>query len=247
MPIAASDLKAFGAVNHAEDDTTLQGGAISTVKRIEFTPIATDDDIEAISSQAADTMNLTITARDTAGAIVSETLALTGTTAVIFATIGIVERFMKGVLASAATGVITIRRSVAGATIATLEIGETEVRRLFYDAASEVGVTTRVEKVFLKNDHATLTLTNAEIELTADPAATIRIGGAPTVDDTATVANRKATPASVTFVDDSVAQAVPGNELTAGQAIGVWAEMIRGASAAAIKDTFTVQLAGTTT
>ena len=246
MPIAASDLKAFGAVNHAEDDTSIQGGAISTVKRIEFTPIAANDDIEALSSSGADTMNLTITARSTAGAIVSETLALTGVTAVIFSTIGVVERFMKGVLASAAAGVITIRRSVAGVTIATLEIGETEVRRLFYDATSEAGSTTRFEKVFLKNDHGTLTLTNAEIELTADPAATIRIGGAPSVDDSATVANRKAAPASVTFVDDSIIQAVPGNQLAAGEAIGVWAEMVRGAAAAAIKDTFTVQLAGTT-
>ncbi len=247
MPIAASDLKAFGAANHAEDDIATQGGAISTVKRVEFTPITANDDIEAISDNAADTMNLTITARDTAGSIVFETLALTGTTAVIFSTIGVVERFMKGILASAAVGVITIRRSVAGATIATLEIGETEARRLFYDAASEVGATTRYEKVFLKNDHATLTLTNAEIELTADPAATIRIGGAPSVDDTATIADRKTAPASVTFVDDSVAQAVPSNQLTAGQAIGVWAEMLRGAGAAAIKDTFTVQLAGMTT
>ncbi len=247
MPIVAADLKAFGAANHAEDDTATQGGAISTVKRVEFTPIAADDDIEAISDQAADTMNLTITARSTTGAIVSEVKALTGTTAVIFSTIGVVERFMKGILASAATGIITIRRSVAGATIATLEVGETEVRRLFYDAASESAETTRYEKVFLKNDHGTLTLTNAEIELTADPAATMRIGGAPSVDDSATIADRKTAPASVTFVDDSVSQAVPGDQLAAGEAIGVWAEMIRGASAAAIKDTFTVQLAGTTT
>lgn len=247
MPIASSDLLAFGAANHAEDDVATQGGAIALVKRVEFTPMAANDDIEAISDNVADTMNLTITARDTAGSIVSETLPMNGTTAVIFSTIGIVERFMKGVLASAAAGIITIRRSVAGADIATLEAGETEVRRLFYDAASEAGSTTRVEKLFLKNNHGTLTLTNAEIELTADPASTIRIGGAPTVDDSATVSNRKGTPASVTFVDDSVAQAVPGNELAAGEAIGVWAEMIRGASAAAIKDTFTVQLAGTTT
>lgn len=246
MPIVAADLKAFGAANHAEDDTATQGGAISTVKRVEFTPLAADDDLEAVSDNAADTMNLTITARSTAGAIVSETLALTGTTAVIFSTIGVVERFMKGVLASAAAGTITIRRSVAGATVATLLAGETEARRLFYDAASEASVTTRVEKFFMKNDHATLTLTNAAIELTADPAATIRIGAAPSVDDSATVANRKATPASVTFVDDSVSQSVPGGSIAAQGAIGVWAEMVRGASAAAIKDTFTTQLSGTT-
>lgn len=246
MPIVAADLKAFGAANHAEDDTSTQGGAIDTVKRVEFTPLPGDDDIEAISTSAADTMNMTITARSLAGAIVSETLPMNGTTAVIFSTIGVVERFMKGVLASAAAGVVTIRRSVDAGDIATLEIGETEVRRLFYDAASEVGVTTRYEKFFMKNDHGTLTLNSAAIELTADPAATIRIGGAPSVDDSATIADRKTAPASVTFVDDSVSQAVPGGVIAAGSAIGVWAEMIRGAGAAAVKDTFTTELSGTT-
>lgn len=246
MPIVAADLKAFGSVNHAEDDTATQGGAISIVKRVEFTPLAANDDLEVLSDNAADTMNMTLTGRNAAGAIVSETKALTGTTAAIFSTLGIVERFLKGVLASAAAGIITVRRSVAGATVATLEVGETEVRRLFYDSASESSLTTRHEKFFMKNDHATLTLTNAEIELTADPAATIRIGGAPSVDDTATVANRKAAPASVTFVDDSVSQAVPGGDIAAASAIGIWAEMIRAADAPAIKDTFTVQLSGTT-
>ena len=179
MPIVAADLKAFGTANHAEDDTATQGGAIDTVKRVEFTPIAANDDLEALSDNAGDTMTLTITARSTAGAIVSEGLALTGLTAVIFTTIGVIERFMKAILASAATGTITIRRSVGGATVATLVPGETEVRRLFYDSASEVAATTRYEKFFMKNDHGSLTLNSAAIELTADPAATIRIGGAP--------------------------------------------------------------------
>jgi hypothetical protein len=40
---------------------------------------------------------------------------------------------------------------------------------------------------------------------------------------------------------------VPGGSLAAGAAIGVWAEMVRGAGAAAIKNTFTIELSGTTT
>jgi hypothetical protein len=246
MPIVASELIALQAANHAEDDTSTQGGAISTTGKVEFTDVAANDDLEAISSNAADTMNLTLWGRTAAGAIASETKALNGTTAVIFSTLGIVERFMKALLASAAAGTVTIRRSVAGATVATLEAGYLRTRRLFYDAASESGSTTRYEKFFLKNTNASLTLNSAAIQLTADPAATIRVGCAPSVDDTATVANRKAAPASVTFVDDSVSQGVPGRSLAAGAAIGVWAEMVRGASAAAIKNTFTVQLSGTT-
>jgi len=246
MSISASDLKAYQAANMPETDVATTGGAIATAGLVEFTDVAANDDLEALSDSAGDTMNLTLTGRSAAGAIVSETKALTGVTPIIFGTLGIVERFLKGVLASGPAGTITIRRSVAGATVATIPPAKTSVRRLFYDSASEVGSTTRYEKAFMKNEHATLTLNNAALKLTADPAATIRIGAAPSVDDSATVANRKTAPASVTFVDDGVSQSVPGGALAAGAAIGVWAEMVRGAGAAAIKNTFTVELSGTT-
>jgi len=247
MPIAASDLKAYQAANMPENDSATVGGAIVTTGLVEFTDVAANDDLEALSDNAGDTMNLTLTGRSAAGAIVSETKALTGVTAAIFSTLGVIERFLKALLASNPAGTITIRRSVGGATVATIPPAKTSVRRLFYDAASEAGSTTRYEKLFMKNEHGTLTLTNAALKLTADPAATIRIGAAPSVDDSATATNRKTAPASVTFVDDSVSQGVPGGSLAAGAAIGVWAEMVRGAGAAAIKNTFTVELSGTTT
>lgn len=246
MPIIAAELTAVQAANHAEDDTATQGGAVATAGIVEFTDVAANDDLEVLSSNAGDTMNMTIVGRSAAGALVSETKALTGTTAAIFATLGIIERVMKGTLASAAAGTVTVRRSVAGATVATLLAGKTSFRRLFYDAASEVGSTTRYEKFFLRNENGTLTLTSAAIQLTADPAATIRIGGAPSVGDSATATNRKTAPASVTFVDDAVSQSVPGGVMAAGTSFGVWAEMVRGAAAAAIKNTFTVQLSGNT-
>lgn len=247
MPITAAELKAYQAANMPENDTATTGGAIAATGLVEFTDLAANDDLEALSDNAADTMNLTITGRNAAGAIVSETKALTGTTAAIFSTLGIIERVMKIVLASAAAGTITVRRSVAGATVVQLPAGKTSTRRLFYDSASEAGSTTRYEKFFYKNENATLTLNAAALKLTADPAATVRIGGAPSVDDTATVTNRKTAPASVTFVDDGVSQNLPGAALAAGSAIGVWAEMVRGAAAAAIKNSFTVELSGTTT
>ena len=247
MSILASELKAYQAANMPEDDTATVGGAIAPTGLVEFTDVAANDDLEALSDDAADTMNLTITGRNAAGAIVSETKALTGVTAVIFSTLGVIERVLKIVLASAAAGTVTVRRSVAGATVVAIPAGKTSVRRMFYDSASEAGSTTRYEKLFMKNENATLTLNSAALELTADPAATIRIGGAPAVDDTATAANRKTAPASVTFVDDGVSQSVPGGVLAAGSGIGVWAEMVRGAAAAAIKNTFSVELSGTST
>lgn len=246
MPIVASELKFFQAANHAEDDTSTQGGAISLTGNVEFTQLAANDDIEALSDNAGDTMNLTITARSTAGAIVSEVKALTGTTAVIFSTIGVVERFLKALLASTATGTITIRRSVGGATIATLAPGVLRSRLFFYDSASGAAQTIRYEKFFAKNTNASLTLTSAAIKLTADPAAVIRIGGAPSVDDSATVANRLSAPASVTFVDDNVSQNLPGSALAAASAIGIWAEMTLAASDTPKRNTFTTQISGNT-
>ncbi len=247
MAVLETDLKAYQAANMPEDDTSTVGGAINAAGEIEFTPLAADDDLEAVSDNAADTMNLTITGRDAGGSIVSETAALNGTTPVVFSTLGVIERVLKIELASAAAGTVTVRRSPSGATVKAINAGITSVRRLFYDSASEAGATTRYEKVFLQNENATDTLSNAEIELTADPASTIRVGCAPAINDSATATNRKTAPASVTFVDDNVAQAIPGDQLAAGDEIGVWIEMQRGAGAAAVKNTFTLQLAGTTT
>src|SRR4051812_233970 len=101
-------------------DGATAGGAIDTKRRIVFPELAANDDVEVISSSVSDTQNCTITARLASGVVVSETLALTGTTAKIFAGNGIVERILKVDLASDAIGTITVRRSVAGATIGTI-------------------------------------------------------------------------------------------------------------------------------
>ena len=185
------------------------------------------------------------TGRDATGAIVSENIVLNGTTRVV-GTLNF-ERILKITVTSDASRTVTVTRNdnPTFTVLATLGPLITSVRRLFYDAASESGATTRYEKFFYKNNHGTLTLNNAQLTLTADPAATIRVGVAGSINDSGSVANRKTSP-GVTFVDDGVAQNLPGNALAAGAAIGVWVEMQRGASAAAIKNTFTTQLAGTT-
>ena len=241
--VAAADLKAYQAANMPEDDTSTVGGAINTNGLVEFTQMAASDTLEALSDNAADTMNLTITGRNTGGAIDSQTLAMNGTTVVSFTTT--LERLLKAVLATGPVGNVTIRRSGAGATVATIPAGKTSVRRLFYDSASEVGATVRYEKVFFKNEHGVDTLSNAKINLSADPTATIEVGCAPSKGDTATATNRKTAPASVVFVDDGIDQSIPTSNLAAGESIGVWAKMSLGAGAAAIKSTFTLDLAGT--
>ncbi len=245
MPVIAADLTVHGAANMPEDDASLTGGAIDTAVQVELTALAANDVLEAVSDNAADTMNLTITGRLASGSIASETVALNGLTVVQFPA-NTLERVLKHVLALVAAGTITIRRTGGGATVATLAPGRSSGRRLFYASASEAGATTRFEKVFKKNENATLTLNSAAVKLTADPAAVIRIGCAPTKGDSATVANRKTTPAGVTFVDDGVSQGVPTGALAAAETIGVWVEQALGAGAAAIKSSCSIELAGTT-
>ena len=248
MSVQASDLVAYQSANMPEDDTAACGGAISTAGIVTFTDIAATDQVEAVSSAAGDTMNLTVTGCDAGGAIVSETQALTGTTAITFSSLGAIERFLKAELASAAAGTVTIRRATDDVTIAQLAAGVTSCRRLFYDAASEPTQTVRYEKFFFRNNHSTDTLTNAQVTLTADPSASVRLATEDAKDDTNGVANRKAAPTSnQAWVDDSVAQSIPTGQFAGGEAIGVWVEFTRAADAPAVKTTFTARLAGTTT
>ena len=245
MSVLTTDLKAYQSANMPEDDASLSGGAINTNGLVSFTQMEANDMLEAVSDNAADTMNMTITGRDAGGAIVSETLALNGTTVVPFPA-NTLERFLKAVLATGPAGNITIRRSAVGPLVATLTAGQTSVRRLFYDSASEAGAVIRFEKVFKKNENATDTLNSAAVKLTADPSAVIRIGCATAKDDSGSIANRRATPAGVTFVDDGISQSVPTGILAAGETIGVWIEQALGAGAAALKSSFTIELSGTT-
>lgn len=156
------------------------------------------------------------------------------------------ERLLTLTLSAAdAARTVTVRQGSGGPTRAT--IGPNEVTRttLFRRSASGAAAITRYEKVFARNNHATLALTSAQVTLTADPDARIRIGLAPAVGDTATVANRTTAPTGVTFVDDNVAQSVPGGSLAAGAAIGVWIEQALPPNDVAHRTTFTLQLSGT--
>lgn len=244
MAIAATDLVAYASANHPADDTSTAGGAIEPKVRIEFTQIAANDDIELISSSASDTMNATIVGRNAAGAIVSETAALTGTTAKIFATLGVVERVLSVILASDAIGVVTVRRSVAGATLSTIPIGERGFRALFRDAVSSPDAAkTYYEKLFLKNNHATLSLLSAVVTESADPSALLTFALAAAVNDTVTIANRLTAPAGgLTF--NGSAKNVPGTDLAAGAAIGVWLKLDLAQNNAPVESTYTLQLAG---
>ena len=244
MPIVAADLLAFGSANRPSDDVALVGGAITLTDRPDFTQL-TANAVIAVISDGADVRTVTIEGRSAAGAVVSEVITLNGAVEAVGATT--FERILTITLsATDAARTVTVRQGAGGATRATVNVNETTRTMLFRRSASETAIVIRYEKFFWKNNHATITLNAAQVTLTADPDARIRIGLAATKGDTATAANRKTAPTGITFADDGVAQNVPGNTLEAVTAIGVWVEENLPANDPTHRATYTTQLAGTT-
>jgi len=243
MPIAASDLLLQGAASRPTDDATTSGGARDAANKPEFTQL-TGNSVVAAISDGADVRTLTVTGRNTAGAVVSDVITLTGAVEAV----GVVtfERIQRAVLSGAdGARTVTVRQGAGGATRATLGPNVTSVSMLFQNAASETGAVNRYEKTFWLNNHGSLTLNSASVKLTADPAARIRIGLAATKGDTATVSNRKTAPGGITFVDDNVSQSVPGTTLEAATGIGVWVAQELLAADSPIRSTYTLELSGT--
>jgi len=252
MPIAETDLLAFCSANMPEDDSSSNGGAIDADQRVVFTDLAASDDVEALSSAGGDTtQNVTVYGRKADGTYVNETKTLTGVTPVIFSTIGVLERIEKVTMDADAAGVVTIQRSVAGAVIGTIPIGERGFRRLFINAISDPSSPKPYYmKIFLKNAHATLALLAAVVKQSADPTTKVThlIGSA--VNGATTSANRLTAPAAGDTLDPDVFddndKNVPGTDLAAGSAIAVWLKLSLAAAEPPIKSTYTAALSGGT-
>lgn len=249
MPIVAADIVLYASANMPDVDTGTNGGAIDPLRRLTMTQIAANDDIEVISSSAGDTQNCTIVGRNAGGSIVSETAALTGVTAKIFATLGVIERVLSVELASGAVGTITVRRSVAGATVGTIPVGERGFMAMFRKAASDPAVQKDYfTKGFLKNNHATLALLSAVVRQNSDPDARINHLLANAVNDSATTADRLTAPAAGATQDpdtfDDTDKNVPGTDLAATAAIGVWLRLRLPAADPPHRASYALELAG---
>jgi hypothetical protein len=242
MPIASTDLILYGTTDRPEDDVTASGGTVTTLFRPVFNEFG-GNSVVAVVSSAADTRQVTIVGRDATGAVVQEILTLDGTNEVVG--VQVFERIQKVTAASTATTTVTVREGSAGPTVSTIPALERGFYRLFLNSASEASPATRFEKIFWKNTHTSLTLNSAKVTLTADPSSRIRIGLAGTTNDVVSVANRKATPGGISFVDDGVEQNVPGTILPADVVIGVWVEQALLSDDTPFKSSFTTRLAGT--
>lgn len=245
MSVSASDLIRYGSANHVTDDSSTVGGAIDTAARPLDSQFSAAAAPQVVSDNAGDTMNCTIVGRTSAGAISSQTQALTGTTPVDFTTL---QRIHSITLASGPSGTVTVTQGSGGTTRHTFAAGETDAFTWFQRSVSATGSTsTRYEKAFWKNTSGDTDLTDAEVTLTADPNSNYRIGLDASQDASTSSTNRVTAPGGISFVDDSVAISVPGTDLEFGNAIGYWVEQSLSAGEGADQDTFTTELAGGTT
>lgn len=251
--ITASEIVLYGAANHAEDDTSIQGGAIDLTKKVEMVPMAANDDLEAVSSDAGDTtQTLTITGRLIDGTIDTEVINLNGTTPAQAGAPKTFNRVLKAVLSAATAGTITLRLAPGGATVCTFEPGILEVRTLFYDAISlTTGPKNLYEKFFVRNDNASLALTQAILELTAEPAlvSDFLMGVESALNGSSSVVNRLTAPTTLTpagFVQLGVQEPVPGDSIPAAGAIGVWLQMVLAQDNVPVYDSWEVTTSGAT-
>lgn len=250
MPTAA-DLAFFASANMPDTDAgTPNGGAIDLLRRVAFAQIAANDTIQALSSSAADTtQTVTVEGRSAAGSIVTETKTLTGTTAITFSTLATVERVLKVELSATCAGTVTIRRTTGAVLIATIPIAERGFMALFRKAASDpVSIKNYYTKVFARNGHATQALLAAQVAQSADPDARVNHLLSATVGDATTSTNRVTAPAAVDTQDpdtfDDTTKSVPGTDLAAVTAIGVWLRLQLPAADAPHRTTYDLQLSG---
>jgi len=245
--VAADDVVLYSANSHPTADGGSPGGEIDSLIRATFAGLAADDDIEVLSSSASDTtISVSAKGRDAGGALVQESAILNGVTAVILSTMGVIERLESIQLSGPAVGTVTVRRSVAGATIGVIPIGELGFRRIFSFAYPHpTSVKDYYEKVFFKNIHPVQSLGNAIVSENADPEAVITFTLATAINDSATVTNRLTVP-DVADTDpdtfDGAAKNVPGLNLDPGDAIGVWLKMAVTAADTPFKNTYTLDL-----
>jgi len=245
MSIAAASLVRFSSANEPTDDVSTTGGAIDTTSRPELTQFTAAAKL-ALISDGADVRNATITGRDAAGNVISETKALTNAVEVL--STNTYERIQSVVLSAGdAARTVTLKQGTGGTTIGTITPNEKTRHIRFRNSASAGTQKIRYEKDFWRNGDGALALLSPSVVLTADPAAKIRIGVAATYGDTATIANRLTAPAGITFVDDGVTPTMPTGSIAAGSAIGVWIEETLAINDTAQKSTYTTQLSGQST
>lgn len=255
MAIADADIVLYCSTSMPEDDTSTNGGAIDPDVRGLLTDLSVDDDLEALSSSASDTsQTLTVRVRKPSGAIASQTITMNGTSAVALSSLssgGDPRDIVSAVLSGDCVGNVTLRRGGNAGDIQVIPAGERGFRRGFLKAkSSPSGAKDYYEKYFLKNNHATLALLNAAVVESADPTSKFTFCLAAAVNGSVTTANRLTAPGASDLLDpdtfDGSSKAVPGTDLAAGAAIGVWVKLALLQNDDPIDSSYTLQMSGDT-
>jgi hypothetical protein len=248
--VAATDIIAYAAQSHPQNDSGAVGGGIDPLMRVTFTDLGSADDLEALSADAGDTTtSITVRGRDAGGVLVVESKTLNGTTPVVLSTLGIIERVETIQLSGPALGAVTIRRSPSGATVATIPINEIGVRRVFAFSFAHPGIAKNYyEKVFIKNAHSVRTLNNAVISESGDPTGLVTFVPSAIINDIAIANSRITAPDVADTLDpdvfDNNNKYVPGLSLDPDDAIGVWVKLNVAAGLAPFKNTYQLTLSG---
>jgi hypothetical protein len=250
--IVASDLVAYHAATQSDVDGSTVGGAIDALRRPDFTQIAANDTIQALSSSAGDTtQTVTVRGRNAAGSIVTETKTLTGTTAITFSTLATVERVLKVEMSATAAGTVTIQRTTGAVLIRTIPIGERGFSAIFREGSSSSGGTINYyAKCFWKNTNGTNALLGASVSESADPTGLITHALETSVGGSGTATNRQTAPGAATAFGNAaitLSTATGTADLASGSAIGVWLLLALATNNAAIRSTYTSQISGSTT
>lgn len=269
MSIVASELVFYTSANMPVNDSGTSGGTIENTL-LKSRPVFTTGQVAANTVLVVTTTSnaeslvqkfVRVSGRSAAGAMITEDFSLISGSGIGRGGNTTFERILKAQTLlssssaqSSAVGDVTVRAS-AGTHFANITGGESAFQLMFFDSASlTTGSATRYEKVYAKNNNATLSLTNATVAITADPDAVIEWGYA--VGSAQSLGNRfGAAPASVTFIDASTATQVPAvatevavaGTLGALEYSGIWIKQTLAQNNAALKSTFTLQIVGTST
>jgi hypothetical protein len=168
MSVTSTDIVIYAAQNMPVDDTSTAGGAVNSGIRVVFDDIVATDTVSVSGSSASDTGNITITGRSAAGAVVTDTFAMSGTSLV--AGTQSFERILIAQTAAAAVGTVRVQDTSTSAAIGTIAVAESGFRRPFYDATANAAggaAKTLYEKCFIANNHATLASQTEQLFLRA--------------------------------------------------------------------------------
>jgi hypothetical protein len=218
MTILQSELNIYPALLSPFDDSSPTGGGIDTSARLMGSILEATEKLEILSDGSVDQRVVTVHGITYGGEYRREDFQLDG-----FAPIQGKIEFYRILEVSALSSPLAfiVRKQSNSSVILTVAAGIVKYTTVFKRAFPFGGSVPRYEKVFLRNDNLSESLTDASILVIAGSSASLTFASAVSLDDTEQVVNRLAAPSGLTFAATTTLE-LPEEDLEAGEAIGVW-------------------------